>query len=304
LNESANSFLDQFNVQIERFLDAAWLESGLSDNTLAAYRRDLVLFSKWADAQHINPVSPPAPAVTDYIAHRSKQYSVRSAARSFSSLKRFYRYLIREKIIEEDPCAKGVAPSLPKSLPKIVSESEISKLLEAPDCRTPIGLRDRAMIETLYSTGMRVSELVGLKVNQVDLVVGVCKVTGKGSKQRLVPLGEHAADWIRTYMEEARDQLLKKRISNDLFPGNRGRAMTRQGFWQKLNKYAVLCGVKSTVSPHTLRHAFATHLLNHGADLRSVQMMLGHSNLSTTQIYTHVAQARMQKLHQAHHPRG
>lgn len=304
MSDSAKAFLEQFNAQVERFLDAVWLESGLGENTLAAYRRDLVLFAKWADARQINPVSPPAPAIMDYLAHRSGQYSARSAARSLSSLKRFYRYLIREKIIEEDPCAGGVAPALPKSLPKTISEGEIAKLIEAPDCKTPIGLRDRAMIETLYSTGMRVSELVGLRVNQVDLVVGVCKVTGKGNKQRLVPLGEHATAWMRTYLEEARDQLLKQHISNDLFPGNRGRAMTRQGFWQKLNKYAVLCGIKPAVSPHTLRHAFATHLLNHGADLRSVQMMLGHSNLSTTQIYTHVARARIRKLHQAHHPRG
>jgi len=304
LSESVHSFLNPFIAKLEQFLDAVWLESGLSDNTLAAYRRDLMLFAKWADSRHINPVSPPAEAIVDYIADRSKKSSVRSAARSLSSLKRFYRYLIRENVIELDPCPEGIAPTLPKSLPKTLSEGEVAKLLEAPDCKTPIGIRDRAMIETLYSTGMRVSELVSLKLNQIDLVVGVCKVTGKGNKQRLVPLGEHATAWLRTYMENARDQLLKEKISNDLFPGNRGAAMTRQGFWQKLKMYAMLCGIKSEVSPHTLRHAFATHLLNHGADLRSVQMMLGHSNLSTTQIYTHVARARIQKLHQTHHPRG
>ncbi|MCY4050005.1 MAG: site-specific tyrosine recombinase XerD [Gammaproteobacteria bacterium] len=304
MSESVHSFLNPFIAKLEQFLDAVWLESGLSDNTLAAYRRDLMLFAKWADSRHINPVSPPAEAIVDYIADRSKKSSVRSAARSLSSLKRFYRYLIRENVIELDPCPEGIAPTLPKSLPKTLSEGEVAKLLEAPDCKTPIGIRDRAMIETLYSTGMRVSELVSLKLNQIDLVVGVCKVTGKGNKQRLVPLGEHATAWLRTYMENARDQLLKEKISNDLFPGNRGAAMTRQGFWQKLKMYAMLCGIKSEVSPHTLRHAFATHLLNHGADLRSVQMMLGHSNLSTTQIYTHVARARIQKLHQTHHPRG
>ncbi|MCY4275427.1 MAG: site-specific tyrosine recombinase XerD [Gammaproteobacteria bacterium] len=304
MSESVHSFLNPFIAKLEQFLDAVWLESGLSDNTLAAYRRDLMLFAKWADSRHINPISPPAEAIVDYIADRSKKSSVRSAARSLSSLKRFYRYLIRENVIELDPCPEGIAPTLPKSLPKTLSEGEVAKLLEAPDCKTPIGIRDRAMIETLYSTGMRVSELVSLKLNQIDLVVGVCKVTGKGNKQRLVPLGEHATAWLRTYMENARDQLLKEKISNDLFPGNRGAAMTRQGFWQKLKMYAMLCGIKSEVSPHTLRHAFATHLLNHGADLRSVQMMLGHSNLSTTQIYTHVARARIQKLHQTHHPRG
>jgi len=289
---------------MEQFLDAVWLESGLSDNTLAAYRRDLLLFAKWAYDRHVDPVSAPVQVVVDYIAHRTEQASARSAARSLSSLKRFYRYLVREKIIEGNPCVERGMPSLPRNLPRTLSEDEVLKLIQAPDITTPIGMRDRAMIETLYSTGMRASELVGLRVNQVDLVVGACKITGKGSKQRLVPLGEHAAEWIRAYMMEARDQILKQRISNDLFPGNRGKAMSRQGFWQKLNKYAMLSGISSTVSPHTLRHAFATHLLNYGADLRSVQMMLGHSNLSTTQIYTHVAQARIQKLHQAHHPRG
>jgi len=289
---------------MEQFLDAVWLESGLSDNTLAAYRRDLLLFAKWAYDRHVDPVSAPVQVVVDYIAHRTEQSSARSAARSLSSLKRFYRYLVREKIIEGNPCVERGTPSLPRNLPRTLSEDEVLKLIQAPDITTPIGMRDRAMIETLYSTGMRASELVGLRVNQVDLVVGACKITGKGSKQRLVPLGEHAAEWIRAYMMEARDQILKQRISNDLFPGNRGKAMSRQGFWQKLNKYAMLSGISSTVSPHTLRHAFATHLLNYGADLRSVQMMLGHSNLSTTQIYTHVAQARIQKLHQVHHPRG
>jgi len=304
LNESSNLLPDQFNAQMEQFLDAVWLESGLSDNTLAAYRRDLLLFAKWAYDRHVDPVSAPVQVVVDYIAHRTEQASARSAARSLSSLKRFYRYLVREKIIEGNPCVERGMPSLPRNLPRTLSEDEVLKLIQAPDITTPIGMRDRAMIETLYSTGMRASELVGLRVNQVDLVVGACKITGKGSKQRLVPLGEHAAEWIRAYMMEARDQILKQRISNDLFPGNRGKAMSRQGFWQKLNKYAMLSGISSTVSPHTLRHAFATHLLNYGADLRSVQMMLGHSNLSTTQIYTHVAQARIQKLHQAHHPRG
>ncbi len=304
MSESANSTRNQFIAQLEQFLDAVWLESGLSDNTLAAYQRDLMLFGKWADSRHINPISPPVDAIEDYIADRSQKSSVRSAARSLSSLKRFYRYLMRVEIIEADPCPEGITLLLPKSLPKTLSEDEVAKLIEAPDCKTPIGVRDRAMIETLYSTGMRVSELVTLQVNQIDLVVGVCKVTGKGNKQRLVPLGEHATAWLRTYMKNARDQILKGKISNDLFPGNRGRAMSRQGFWQKLKIYAMLCEIKSSVSPHTLRHAFATHLLNHGADLRSVQMMLGHSNLSTTQIYTHVAQARMQKLHQTHHPRG
>ncbi len=304
MNESSNLLPDQFNAQMEQFLDAVWLESGLSDNTLAAYRRDLLLFAKWAYDRHVDPVSAPVQVVVDYIAHRTEQASARSAARSLSSLKRFYRYLVREKIIEGNPCVERGMPSLPRNLPRTLSEDEVLKLIQAPDITTPIGMRDRAMIETLYSTGMRASELVGLRVNQVDLVVGACKITGKGSKQRLVPLGEHAAEWIRAYMMEARDQILKQRISNDLFPGNRGKAMSRQGFWQKLNKYAMLSGISSTVSPHTLRHAFATHLLNYGADLRSVQMMLGHSNLSTTQIYTHVAQARIQKLHQAHHPRG
>lgn len=295
---------DHFGAAIERFLDAVWLESGLSDNTLAAYRRDLVHFGNWADECGIDPISPSAEAISDYLAYRTEHSSARTAARSLSGLKRFYRHLIREKIIRHDPCADTVSPSLPKKLPKTLSEDDVSRLLGAPDVSTPLGIRDRAMIETLYSTGMRVSELVGLKVNQVDLEVGVCKITGKGNKERLVPLGEHATDWIRTYMQEARGNILKRRTSNALFPSTRGRGISRQGFWQNLNRYAVVAGIQATISPHTVRHAFATHLLNHGADLRSVQMMLGHSNLSTTQIYTHVARARIRKLHEMHHPRG
>lgn len=304
MNESSNSLFSRFISEIERFLDAIWLESGLSDNTLAAYRRDLVLFANWANEQQIDPVAPPAQAIVDYVAYRTRQASIRSAARSLSSLKRFYRYLVREQIIHDNPCRQEISPALPKPLPKTLSEDEVSKLIKAPDISTPLGIRDRAMLETLYSTGMRVSELVGLKVNQVDFVVGVCKIAGKGNKQRLVPLGEHASEWISAYLREARDSILKKRISNALFPGNRGQAMSRQGFWQNLNRYAMLSGINLPISPHTLRHAFATHLINHGADLRSVQMLLGHSNLSTTQIYTHVARARIQKLHQKHHPRG
>ncbi|MYJ52437.1 MAG: site-specific tyrosine recombinase XerD [Gammaproteobacteria bacterium] len=295
---------DHFGAAIERFLDAVWLESGLSDNTLAAYRRDLVHFGNWADECGIDPISPSAEAISDYLAYRTEHSSARTAARSLSGLKRFYRHLIREKIIRHDPCADTVSPSLPKKLPKTLSEDDVSRLLGAPDVSTPLGIRDRAMIETLYSTGMRVSELVGLKVNQVDLEVGVCKITGKGNKERLVPLGEHATDWIRTYMQEARGNILKRRTSNALFPSTRGRGISRQGFWQNLNRYAVVAGIQATISPHTVRHAFATHLLNHEADLRSVQMMLGHSNLSTTQIYTHVARARIRKLHEMHHPRG
>ena len=304
MSGSSNPLLDRFHAETERFLDAVWLESGLSDNTLAAYRRDLALFAAWANKHHINPVQPSAHAIMDFAADRTRQASVRSVARSLSSLKRFYRYLVQEKIIQENPCAEGISPALPKNLPKTLSEDEVSKLIEAPDTTTSLGIRDRAMIETLYSTGMRVSELVGLNVNQVDLAVGVCNVTGKGNKQRLVPLGEHASEWICIYMQDARDCILKQRVSNALFPGNRGKAMSRQGFWQNIKRYAMLAGIQSMVSPHMLRHAFATHLINHGADLRSVQMMLGHSNLSTTQIYTHVARARIRKLHQAHHPRS
>lgn len=289
---------------VEQFLESAWLESGLSENTLKAYRQDLGQFLAWAKEQGINPERPTSDAVSDYVAFRADRSSSRSAARSLSALKRFFRYLMREEILDYDPCRTTITPALGRTLPKTLSEQEVTRLINAPDTSGPLGLRDRTMIEVLYSTGMRVSELVMLPASQVDLQVGACRVVGKGNKERLVPLGDHASDWIGRYLEDSRPDILRNRHCACLFVSIRGKAMTRQGFWQNLKRYAVLAEIRSSISPHTLRHAFATHLINHGADLRSVQLMLGHSNLSTTQIYTYVAQSRLHKLHQEHHPRG
>lgn len=289
---------------IEQFLESVWLESGLSENTLKAYRQDLEQFFAWAKERNIDPECPAADSISEYVAFRIDRTSSRSAARSLSSLKRFFRYLLREEILDYDPCRTTAAPALGHVLPKTLSEQEVTRLINAPDVSGSLGLRDRAMIEVLYSTGMRVSELVTLPVSQVDLQVGACRVVGKGDKERLVPLGDHAADWIGRYLEGARPDILKDRHSPSLFVSIRGRAMTRQGFWQNLKRHAVQADIRSPISPHTLRHAFATHLINHGADLRSVQLMLGHSSLSTTQIYTYVARSRLHKLHQKHHPRG
>ena len=289
---------------IDRFLDAIWLESGLSGNTLLAYRQDLKQFYLWARKNGINPDKPSVQEIPEYIAYRAHESSNRSAARSFSVLRRFYKYLVREQFIDYDPCSEAVSPALPITLPKTLSEDNVSKLIQAPDVTTTLGIRDRAMVETLYATGMRVSELVNLKFNQVDLQIGACRITGKGNKERLVPLGEHASEWIKTYIRDSRTDILKNRQCSYLFLSIRGKAMSRQGFWQKIKYYALHAGIDSKLSPHTLRHAFATHLINHGADLRSVQMLLGHASLSTTQIYTYISQARLKSIHKRHHPRG
>ena len=225
-------------------------------------------------------------------------------SRSLSTIRRFYRYALAEELTESDPSADIASPSLGKPLPKILSEQQVDDLIGSPDVLNPLGLRDRAMFETLYATGLRVSELVSLSMNEIDLVVGACKVLGKGGKERLVPLGEQALQWIERYLSEGRPALLGSRQSEILFVTRRAAGMSRQAFWQNIKRYALKAGIESGLSPHTLRHAFATHLLNHGADLRSVQMLLGHSSLSTTQIYTHVARARLQSLHKIHHPRG
>lgn len=289
---------------IQQFIESVWLESGLSKNTLAAYENDLLGYYKWSHLNGIDPNHPSDDVVPDYISFRAEQSSNRSAARSLSTLKRFYRYLAQEDRINYDPCRSAVSPSIPKSLPKSISEIEIEKLIDAPDTTTAYGIRDRAMIEVLYATGMRVTELVTLEINQVDLTVGVCRIIGKGSKERLVPLGDVARDWIETYLESSRPDILRQKQNSSLFLSSRATPMSRQGFWQNLKKYALIADIKVNISPHTLRHAFATHLLNNGADLRSVQMFLGHSNLSTTQIYTSVARERLKRIHQIHHPRG
>lgn len=290
---------------LDRFCDALWLEDGLSRNTLSSYHRDLRQFAEWMAKRGGTLRAAQRADLLGYLAYRFQgNAKPRSAARLLSSLKRFYRYLLREGKIGSDPTLQIEAPKLPRSLPKGLTEHDVVSLLAAPHVETPLGLRDRAMLETLYASGLRVSELVGLKNIQVDRNAGVVRVLGKGAKERLVPLGEEALDWIRRYLSESRPVLLRDRGAEALFVTARGDGMTRQAFWNLIRRYANAAGIGKPLSPHTLRHAFATHLLNHGADLRVVQMLLGHSDISTTQIYTHVARERLKRLHARHHPRG
>ena len=293
-------------TDIDEFLDALWSEHGLSKNTLEAYGRDLRLFSVWLEKKQLALLHVQNSHLQEYIAYCGKKGSKASSmARSFSSLKRFYRYQVREARIEEDPTALIDMPKQAKSLPATLSESQVEALLAACDIGDPIGLRDRAMLELLYATGLRVTELVSLEYSQLSLQQGVVRVIGKGNKERLVPMGDEAVSWLSQYIENARPEIMQgKGISPALFVTKRGTSMTRQAFWYLIKRYALVVGISQKISPHTLRHAFATHLLNHGADLRVVQLLLGHSDLSTTQIYTHVANARLQSLHQQHHPRG
>jgi integrase/recombinase XerD len=291
---------------IDRFCDALWLEDGLADLTLAAYRRDLRAFGDWLEKERSRELRAVVPGdIEAYLAWRfAHKTQARSAARYTSSLKRFYRHLLRENLITSDPTLNLDSPKLPRSLPKSLSESEVEALLDVPDADTALGLRDRAMLEVLYATGLRVSELVGLRLTAVSLDAGVLRVTGKGSKERLVPLGEEAVNWVGRYLQQARPALMEGMQCDQLFVTARGAAMTRQAFWYLIKRHARAAGLTRPLSPHTLRHAFATHLLNHGADLRVVQMLLGHADISTTQIYTHVARERLKQLHAAHHPRG
>jgi integrase/recombinase XerD len=291
---------------IDEFCDALWLEDGLAKNTLEAYRRDLSQFATWLEAQHGKKLMEGNVAdIQAYLGHQfRKKTRASSAARLLSSLKRFYRYCLRQGRIKADPTLRIDSPKLPRGLPKSLTEEDVENLLAAPRAEKALGLRDRAMLETLYASGLRVSELVALKLRQVSQDMGVVRVVGKGSKERLVPLGEEAIAWIRQYLKESRPELLGGRATDDLFVTARGSAMTRQMFWHLLGRYAAQAGLKKSISPHTLRHAFATHLLNHGADLRVVQLLLGHSDISTTQIYTHVARERLKQLHAKHHPRG
>ena len=291
---------------IERFCDAIWMQEGLSNNTLDAYRRDLEGLSRWLAARGAVLMSATRADLLEYLSVCvGKGARPRTTARLLSSLRRFYGYLVREERIQADPTALIDSPRIGRPLPKSLTEEQVEKLLQAPDVATPLGLRDRAMLETLYATGLRVSELVGLTLSQVSLTQGVVRVIGKGDKERLVPLGEEAVSWINRYLAEGRPVLIKRRSTDAVFATARGGPMTRQAFWHNLKNHARTAGIEpKKLSPHTLRHAFATHLLNHGADLRVVQMLLGHSDLSTTQIYTHVAQARLKTLHEQHHPRG
>lgn len=291
---------------ISTFLDALWMERGLAENTLAAYRNDLSSFANWlATSKSKSLIKVGKDDVLSYLAYRLQQRrSPRSTARFLSCLRRFYIWLLREKRIQLDPTALIEAPKLGRSLPKTLSEAEVEALLQAPDVTTSLGMRDRTMLEVLYATGLRVTELVSLKLGQINLRQGVIRVTGKGNKERLVPLGEEAMQWLEMYLTGGRNELMSGQHSDVLFPSNRKQLMTRQTFWHAIKRHARQAAIEKPLSPHTLRHAFATHLLNHGADLRVVQMLLGHSDLSTTQIYTHVARARLKELHASHHPRG
>ncbi|WAN08861.1 site-specific tyrosine recombinase XerD [Stutzerimonas balearica] len=290
---------------IDRFLDSLWLEKGLADNTRASYRSDLALFNGWLEGRGIELRNAGREAILDHLAWRLENgYQARSTARLLSGLRGFYRYLLREGDIAVDPTLRVELPRVGRPLPKAISEADVEALLAAPDIDDPLGLRDRAMLEVLYACGVRVSELVGLTLEQISLRQGVLRAFGKGRKERLVPLGEEALAWLERYLREARGTLLAGRPCDALFPSQRGEQMTRQTFWHRIKLHARTAGISTSISPHTLRHAFATHLLNHGADLRTVQMLLGHSDLSTTQIYTHIARSRLQALHAMHHPRG
>jgi integrase/recombinase XerD len=290
---------------IDLFLDALWVERGVSDHTLSAYGGDLQKLSLFLQSRGKGLRSASREDLLAYLAHRVQVGArPRTTARLLSSLRRFYQYLLREGRIDEDPAARIEAPKLGRPLPKSLTEEDVEVLLAAPPVTESLGLRDRAMLELLYASGLRVSELVGLKLGEISLGQGVVRVCGKGGKERLVPMGEECLEWLQRYLDEARPELLAGRVANAVFVTRRGEAMTRQAFWYLIKRYAQQAGIKTALSPHTLRHAFATHLLNHGADLRVLQMLLGHSDLSTTQIYTHVARERLKSLHARHHPRG
>lgn len=304
---------------IDRVLDALWIERGASKNTIDGYRSDLSLLARWLAPRGIELAQAREEDLKDYLAARgrahalagakpagseTRRFSAGSQARLLSALRRYYRFLVRDGARPDDPTARMHSPKLPRALPKYLEAKQVDQLLEAPDLGTPLGLRDRAMLEVMYASGLRVSELVGLRHHQVQVERGLVQVVGKGGKERVVPMGEPACDWIREYLRRARPELADKHRSDDVFITARGEAMTRNNFWQIIKRYARVAGITTALSPHTLRHAFATHLLEHGADLRVVQTLLGHSDLSTTQIYTHVTRARLRDLHARHHPRG
>lgn len=292
--------------EIERYIDAMWMEKGLSNNTLASYRRDLKQFDDWLQQNSgVSLLQADSSSLQGFLGSRLAQgVSPRSSARFLSCARSFYHYLLREGRVNLDPTLDVESPRLGRPLPKALSEAEVDRLLQAPNSEQALEMRDRTMLELLYACGLRVSELTSLQMAQLSLNQGVVRVFGKGSKERLVPVGEEALRWLQRYMAGPRAELLNDLPSDVLFPSRRGTQMTRQTFWYRIKIYAQRAGIRKHLSPHTLRHAFATHLLNHGADLRVVQMLLGHSDLSTTQIYTHVAQQRMQELHRQHHPRG
>jgi len=295
---------------IEAFLDAVWMEQGLAGNTLAAYRSDLQHFVRWLAVQGglaghgVVLLAAQRADILDYLG-ANLQSPPRTVARRLSCLRRFYRHQVREGVLIQDPSARVESPRLGRSLPDALTEAEVEALLAAPDTATSLGQRDRTMLEVLYATGLRVSELINLRMDEINLHQGVVRVMGKGSKERLVPMGEEAQLALEEFLRQGRPEILKhKRVCDAVFPTRRGQAMSRQAFWQLVKRYALRSGLKRSPSPHSLRHAFATHLINHGADLRVVQMLLGHQDISTTQIYTHVARERLKHLHARHHPRG
>ncbi len=295
------------NPLVDQFADSLWLSDGLARNTIESYRRDVSQLDAWLLAtQRATLAEAGASDLQAFLANRIEvaRSSPRSTARLTSAMKRFYQFLLQERLIQQDPSARLESPKLTRGLPKSLSEADVEKLLDAPDLATPLGMRDKAMLETLYATGLRVTELTTLKVAQVSLDMNVVRVIGKGDKERLVPMGETAADWIKRYLHEARPLILGGQKTGDLFVTQRGAAMTRQMFWHTIKNQALRAGIHTPISPHTLRHAFATHLINHGADLRVVQLLLGHADITTTQIYTHVARERLKALHAQHHPRG
>ena len=296
---------DTADSTVSKFLDAVWMERGLSPNTLAAYRADLSSLERWLDEHEVHLENAQRGDILSFMASRVQAGArPRSTARQLSSFRRFYRYLVREGALREDPTAQIAMPKVGRSLPKSLMEEEVEALLAAPAVGDPLGHRDRTMLEVLYATGLRVSELVNLKLGQVNLNQGVLRIVGKGDRERLIPLGGEAVQWVQQFLLGPRVEILLERQTDYLFPTRRGDRMTRQAFWHIIKRYAKKAGIDKELSPHTLRHAFATHLLNHGADLRVVQMLLGHSDLSTTQIYTHVARERLKDLHSQHHPRG
>jgi integrase/recombinase XerD len=292
------------DASIDSFIDALWLEEGLSKNTLAAYRRDLALYAAWLGAQGRALAASGETDLNAYFAARHAQSKATTANRRLTVLKRYFRWALRERLISADPTLRLQSARQPLRVPKTLTEAQVEALLAAPDAASPLGLRDRTMLELIYASGLRVSELVTLKTFNVGMNEGVLRVLGKGGKERLVPFGEMARDWITRYLADARPVILKGQQTQDLFVTARGEGMTRAMFWVIVKKHAQTAGITAPLSPHTLRHAFATHLLNHGADLRAVQMLLGHADISTTTIYTHVARERLKQIHARHHPRG
>lgn len=303
----AERLTEEDDAAIARFVDRLWMERGISANTQASYRSDLALFARWLALQKVELVKVGEGDIQAYFAARSRdsgKFTPRSQARLLSALRQFYRYLVMDRQRADDPTAQLESPKLPRRLPKTLSEIEVSRILDAPDINSDLGLRDRAMLELMYASGLRVSELVLLELPRVNIQHGVVQVVGKGGRERLVPMGEEAMDWIKRYLQQARPSLAHGAASDWLFITARGEPMTRHNFWHLIKKHALNAGVHAALSPHTLRHAFATHLLEHGADLRAVQSLLGHADLSTTQIYTHVTRARLRDMHSKFHPRG